>query len=96
MYSEDACILLKESLQQSELALAESEKAGKTAEFNLSLQAAQHEKVVAALRREVASLQFGPELRSTLADLEEKNREMDDLLRAKCQEIEEYDDRILE
>jgi len=96
LYSEDACMLLKESLQRSELTLAESEKAGKAAEFNLTLQATQHEKVVAALRREVASLQYGPELRSALADLEEKNQEMDDLLRAKCQEIEEYDDRILE
>lgn len=89
-------MLLKESLQQSELSLAESEKASKAAEFNLTLQATQHEKVVAALRREISSLQSGPELRSALADLEERNREMDDLLRAKCQEIEEYDDRILE
>ncbi|KAF8560108.1 hypothetical protein OG21DRAFT_26712 [Imleria badia] len=94
--SEDACMLLKESLQQSELTLAESEKAGKVAEFNLTLQTTQHEKVAAALRREIASLQYGPELRSALAELEEKNREMDDLLRTKCQEIEEHDDRILE
>ena len=96
VYSEDACMLLKESLQRSELTLAESEKAGKAAEFNLTLQATQNDKVVAVLRREIASLQSGPELRSALTDLEEKNREMDDLLRAKCQEIEEYDDRILE
>lgn len=96
MYSEDACMLLKESLRRSELTLAGSEKAGKAAEFNLTLQTTQHEKVVAVLRREIAALQFGPELRSALADLEEKNREMDELLRAKCQEIEEYDDRILE
>lgn len=96
MYSEGACMLLKESLKQVELSLAVSEKAGKAAELNLTLQTTQHEKVVAALRREIASLQSGPELRSALADLEEKNREMDDLLRAKCQEIEEYDDRILE
>ncbi|KAG8219577.1 hypothetical protein J3R82DRAFT_528 [Butyriboletus roseoflavus] len=93
--SEDACMLLKENLERSELSLAESEKAGKAAEFNLTLQTTQHEKVVAILRREIASLQSGPELRSALADLEEKSREMDDLLRVKCQEIEEYDDRIL-
>lgn len=96
IYSEDACTLLKERLQRSELSLAESEKAGKAAEFNLTLQTTQHEKVVTALRREIASLQAGPELHSALADLKEKNREMDNLLRAKCQEIEEYDDRILE
>lgn len=96
MYSEGACMLLKESLKRLELSLAVSEKAGKAAEFNLTLQTTQHEKVVAALRHEIASLQSRPELRSALADLEEKNREMDDLLRAKCQEIEEYDDRILE
>ncbi|KAF8140526.1 hypothetical protein EV363DRAFT_1393429 [Boletus edulis] len=93
---DDACMLLKESLQRSELTLAESEKAEKAAEFSITLQATQHEKVVAALRREIASLQSGPDLRSALADLEEKNREMDGLLRARCQEIEEYDDRILE
>lgn len=95
-YSEDACTLLKERLQQSGSSLAESEKACKAAEFNLTLQTTQHEKVVTALRREIASLQSGPELHAALADLEEKNREMDDLLRVKCQEIEEYDDRILE
>ncbi|KAG9314126.1 hypothetical protein JVU11DRAFT_4911 [Chiua virens] len=94
--NEDACVLLKERLQQAELSLVESEEACKVAELNLTLQTTQHEKVVTTLRREVASLQSGPELRSALVDLEEKNHEMDGLLRAKCQEIEEYDDRILE
>ena len=96
MNSENACMLLKKSLQRSEFILAESEKASKAAEFELTLQTTQHEKVVTALRREIASLQSGPDLRSALADLEEKNRDMDGLLKAKCQEIEEYDDRILE
>lgn len=76
--------------------LAHSEKAGKAAELSLALQATQHEKVVSALRRELASLQSGPDLRTAYAELEERNREMDDLLRAKCTEIEEFDDRILE
>ncbi|KIJ22018.1 hypothetical protein PAXINDRAFT_124443 [Paxillus involutus ATCC 200175] len=94
--SESACASLKGSLQQSQLSLAESEKAGKAAELNLALQATQHERVLSALRRELASLQSGPDLRTALAELEERNQEMDDLLKAKCQEIEEYDDRILE
>ncbi|KIK95351.1 hypothetical protein PAXRUDRAFT_11499 [Paxillus rubicundulus Ve08.2h10] len=94
--SESACTSLKGSLQQSQLSFAESEKAGKAAELNLALQATQHERVLSALRRELASLQSGPDLRTALAELKERNQEMDDLLKAKCQEIEEYDDRILE
>ncbi|KAF9245857.1 hypothetical protein BU15DRAFT_40870 [Melanogaster broomeanus] len=94
--SESACASLKETLQQSQLSLAESEKAGKAAEFNLALQATQHEKVLSALRHELASLQSGHDLRTALVQLQERNREMDDLLKAKCQEIEEYDDRILQ
>ncbi|KAF9225536.1 hypothetical protein BS17DRAFT_751415 [Gyrodon lividus] len=94
--SESVCTSLKGGLQQLQLSLAESEKAGQVAELNLALQATQHEKILSALRRELASLQSGPDLRTALAELEERNREMDDLLKTKCHEIEEYDDRILE
>ncbi|KAG6335470.1 hypothetical protein ID866_3620 [Astraeus odoratus] len=94
--SESACASLRDALHQCQLNLAQSEKAGKGAELSLALQTTQHEKVVSALRRELASLQSGPDLRTALAELEERNREMDDLLRDKCAEIEGYDDRILE
>ncbi|KIJ66214.1 hypothetical protein HYDPIDRAFT_128845 [Hydnomerulius pinastri MD-312] len=90
--SESTCVSLKSSLQESQLKLAQSEKAGKAAELSLALQATQHDKLVSALRREIASLQSGPDL----AELEERNQEMDELLRAKTTELEEYDDRILE
>ncbi|KAL4069846.1 hypothetical protein V8B97DRAFT_1887601 [Scleroderma yunnanense] len=93
--SESNCITLQEALEECQLNLARSEKAGKAAEVGLALQTTQQEKVVSALRRELAALQSA-DLRTTLAELEEKNREMDDLLRNKCTEIEGYDDRILE
>ncbi|KAI6163916.1 hypothetical protein EDD17DRAFT_1476008 [Pisolithus thermaeus] len=94
--SESACVTLQNALQECQLNLAQSEKAGKAAELSLALQSTQHEKVVAAFRHELASLQSGPDLHTALAELEEKNRELDDLLRAKCAEIEGYDDQILE
>ncbi|KAI6047875.1 hypothetical protein EDC04DRAFT_31313 [Pisolithus marmoratus] len=87
--SESTCVTLQNALQECQLNLAQSEKAGKAAELSLTLQATQHEKVV-------ASLQSGTDLRAALAELGEKNLEMDDLLRTKCAEIEGYDDRILE
>lgn len=94
--SESTCVALQNALQECQSNLAQSEKAGKAAELSLALQSTQHEKVVAAFRHELASLQSGPDLHAALAELEEKNREMDDLLRAKCAEIEGYDDQILE
>ncbi|KAI6136393.1 hypothetical protein F5141DRAFT_1074278 [Pisolithus sp. B1] len=94
--SESTCVTLQNALQECQLNLAQSEKAGKAAELSLALQSTQHEKVVAAFRHELVSLQSGPDLHAALAELEEKNRELDDLLRAKCAEIEGYDDQILE
>ncbi|KAI5997970.1 hypothetical protein EDD15DRAFT_2363805 [Pisolithus albus] len=94
--SESTCVALQNALQECQSNLAQSEKAGKAAELGLALQSTQHEKVVAAFRHELASLRSGPDLHAALAELEEKNREMDDLLRAKCAEIEGYDDQILE
>lgn len=94
--SESTSKSLRDTLEECQLNLARSEKAGKAAELSLALQTTQHEKVIVALQRELASLQSGSDLRVTLAESEEKNREMDDLLKTKCAEIEEYDDRILE
>ncbi|KAH7930915.1 hypothetical protein BV22DRAFT_1053449 [Leucogyrophana mollusca] len=87
---------LKDALEEARMNLAQSEKSGKAAEINLALQGAQHEQILSVLRRELASLQSQPNLQDALIDLEERNREMDELLKSKCAEIEDYDDKILE
>lgn len=74
----------------------ESEKAAKAAEINLQLESVQHEKALSSLRREVNSLRENSKLEETVADLTERNNEMEQLLQAKCLEIEENDDRVIE
>ncbi|KAG1787819.1 uncharacterized protein HD556DRAFT_1246131 [Suillus plorans] len=87
---------LKETLEQVQLRLAQSEKAGKAAELSLALQTTQHEKAISSLRWELDAVRSEPKLHDVVAELEERTREMDQLLQSKCAEIEDYDDRILE
>ncbi|KAF9469811.1 hypothetical protein BDZ94DRAFT_30117 [Collybia nuda] len=83
-------------LERIQADLAHSEKAAKAAEVNLSLQGAQHKREMADVRRELSTLRSQPDLQVILGELEERNNEMEELLRAKCTEIEENDDRVLE
>jgi hypothetical protein len=76
--------------------LARSEKSAKAAEVNLSLQGAQHKREMADLQRELSHLRSQPNLTDAVSELEERNNEMEALLRSKCTEIEENDDRALE
>ena len=87
---------LKGEIERLENELANSEKACKAAEMKLSLQSAQHKRETADLQRELSLLRSRPDLEQALAELEERNNEMDEILRAKCAEIEENDDRVLE
>jgi predicted nucleic acid-binding Zn-ribbon protein len=87
---------LKGELERLRLELAHSEKACKAAEVNLSLQNAQHKRETSVLQREVSSLRRMPNLETALRELEERNNEMEELLRSKCAEIETNDDRVLE
>ena len=48
------------------------------------------------LERELSAFRSMPNLEQALAELEERNNEMEELLRNKCMEIEENDDRALE
>ncbi len=48
------------------------------------------------MQRRIAALQSKPNLDSVVHELEERNNEMEELLRAKCAEIEDNDDRVLE
>ena len=73
-----------------------AEKEAKTAEINLSLQAVQHETAISNLRKELAALQESSKLEEVVLELREKNEEMEELLKAKCLEIEENDDRFIE
>ncbi|KAJ7631236.1 hypothetical protein FB45DRAFT_794147 [Roridomyces roridus] len=75
---------------------ARAEKAGKSAEVNLSLQGVQYRREVSELQQQLAALQSRPDLTTALADLEDRNNEMEELLKNKCAEIEENDDRALE
>ena len=94
--SESRNVSLQEALELTRAELSRSERSGQEAEINLSLQIVRHDQIVSGLRQELAILQANPRLDDVVAELEERNREMDELLKSKCTEIEENDDRILE
>ncbi|CAL1694495.1 unnamed protein product [Somion occarium] len=87
---------LAEKLNLVQSSFQQSEQAAKATEIKLSFEIAQDEQTIASLRREVESLRGNASLQETIADLREKNEEMEQLLRAKCLEIEENDDRFIE
>ncbi|KAI0081068.1 hypothetical protein K474DRAFT_1768813 [Panus rudis PR-1116 ss-1] len=84
--------VLKEQLERTKADYLRSEQA----EIKLAMQAAQHEKTISNLRRDLDKLRQSPKLEETVAELSERNAEMEQLLRAKCLEIEENDDRFIE
>ena len=94
--SERELTALKEQLERARSDYVLAEKAGKSAEINLSLQTVQNEKLVSSLRKELAALRESSKLEGTVAELKEQNAEMEELLRAKCLEIEDNDDRFIE
>ena len=87
---------MKGDIERTKADLAHSEKSWNTAEVNLSLQNAQHKREMIELERELSAFRSMPNLEQALAELEERNSEMEELLRNKCVEIEENDDRALE
>lgn len=86
---------LKDQLDTVRTEYVRAEKEAKSAEMNLTLQTVQHEKLVSSLRSQLAGLEQTADLRDRIADLEEKNAQMDEWLKAKCLEIEENDDRFI-
>lgn len=94
--SEQEIAALAEKLNLVQSSFQQSEQAAKATEIKLSFEIAQDEQTIASLRREVESLRGNASLQETIADLREKNEEMEQLLRAKCLEIEENDDRFIE
>ncbi|KAJ6483897.1 hypothetical protein DFH09DRAFT_1004524 [Mycena vulgaris] len=87
---------LTDDLEHVKAQHARAEKTGKATEVNLSLQSAQHRREMAELQSQLAALQSQPDLEGVVAELEERNNEMEELLKNKCAEIEENDDRALE
>lgn len=83
-------------MEQARADYLDSEAAVKAAGVDLHFQSVQHEKAMASLRSEINSLQKNSQLEGTVADLTERNNEMEQLLQAKCLEIEENDDRVIE
>ncbi|KAG6813211.1 hypothetical protein H0H92_013098 [Tricholoma furcatifolium] len=94
--SEGKVASVTEELEQVRADLARSQKAANTAEVNLSMQSAQHKREVADFERQLAALRVQPDLQRALAELEQRNDEMEALLKKKCDEAEENDDRALE
>ncbi|EJF67242.1 hypothetical protein DICSQDRAFT_76797 [Dichomitus squalens LYAD-421 SS1] len=72
------------------------DKLAQSKEANLAMQTIQHEQTVASLRRELNALRIQPSYADELAELKEKNAEYEELLRAKCLEIEENDDKFID
>ena len=87
---------MKSDIECAKADLARSEKSWKAAEVNLSLQNAQHKREMTEVQRELSAFRLRPNFEQALAELEERNSEMEELLRNKCAEIEENDDRALE
>lgn len=91
-FSERTISSLNAELENVNSHLVEVEKACNTAEVNLSLQSVQHKREVGQLHRELDSLKARADLEKAVSELEERNNEMEELLRRKCEEIEENDD----
>ena len=62
----------------------------------MSLLTAQHKRELADIQRELDRLRSNGNPERVIAELEERNRDMEQLLKQKCAEIEENDDRALE
>ena len=87
---------MKDQLAHVRIEYAHLEKNWSATEVQLSLQNAQHTDIVSALKRELESMRNKPDFESRLAGLQEKYNDMEELLRAKCVEVEATDDKYLE
>lgn len=87
---------LEAELEQLRTKCTTLDKRAQSTEANLAMQTIQHEQTVAVLRRELNALRSQPSIEEEIAELKEKNAEYEELLRAKCLEIEENDDKFIE
>ncbi|EJD03538.1 uncharacterized protein FOMMEDRAFT_166919 [Fomitiporia mediterranea MF3/22] len=91
---------LREELSHVREALSRSEKSGKTAEMNLLLFSQQNERTISSLRAQLKEHEKGAErihkLQQIVGETREQISEMEGLLKAKCAEIEENDDKFIQ
>lgn len=95
-HSDQLVATLKGDIERAKADLARSEQSRNATEVHMSLQNAQHKREMTELQRELSAFRSKPNFGQALAELEERNGEMEELLRNKCAEIEENDDRALE
>ena len=90
--------LAEETAQHAEsrAALTRVESEANSAQINFSMLTSKHQREMSQIQRELVALRNKPDLEHVIAQLEERNNEMEELLRAKCAEIEENDDKTLE
>lgn len=96
LYSERRASSLEAELAELQSRCTALDKLAKSTDANLAMHKIQHEQTVSSLKRELNALRAQPHLEDEIAELREKNAEMEELLRAKCLEIEENDDRFIE
>ena len=96
VYSEHRIASLDAELAELRAKCSSLDKLAQSKEANLAMQSIQHEQTIASLRRELQALRTQPRFEDELAELKEKNVEYEELLRAKCLEIEENDDKFIE
>jgi len=90
-------------LERTRASLAEEEKSARKAEINWGLQGQHHKREVSGLQQNVSDLQkqlieqtkIKLKLETDLAQLKDQNIAMDAMLREKCTEIENNDDRTI-
>ena len=96
MPREHHLVALESELADLRTKNAALDKLAQTTDANLAMQKIQYEQTVASLRRELSALRAQPSAEDEIATLREKNAEYEELLRAKCLEIEENDDKFIE
>ncbi|TFL03660.1 hypothetical protein BDV98DRAFT_395019 [Pterulicium gracile] len=84
------------TLEETNQKLAESNKLAQTSSADLTMQVIRHQQEIDGLKKEIAVWEAKPRLDDMLSELEEKNNELEELLRAKSEEIDENDEKILE
>lgn len=91
---------MREQLAVAKENLAQSEKSGKTVEMDLLLVKTQQERTIATLRQQLKQHEESGDkvqhMQKTIAELKDQVTEMENLLRSKCEEIEENDDKFIE
>ncbi|KAF7311135.1 hypothetical protein HMN09_00657700 [Mycena chlorophos] len=87
---------LSAEIDEGKVQLSRVDKERQAAQFNLNLLETKQRREVSELQRQVVALQAQPDLQTMVVDLEESNREKDELLVRKNAELEEYDERAID